>query len=132
MNTTSEITKQRALLVEDNQIVQKVHTWILEELNFEVDLAGTGREALQLLEVAREKGHSYGIALVDMGLPDMEGVEIVKVIKKCHDSTKVIVVTACVSDKVTNSCREAGSDLILKKPITADILKEHLNTLLDK
>jgi len=133
MNTTaSEITEQRALLVEDNPMIQKVHTWMLEELNFKVHLAGTGRVALKLLEAAREKGYRYDIALVDMNLPDMEGAEIIKVIKKCHSGTKVIVVTACVSDQVINSCREAGSDLILKKPITADILKGHLNTLLDK
>jgi len=121
---TTEKRLSKALLVEDNAIVQKVHTSLLEELNYQVDVASSGEEALQL--IAR---NNYDVALVDVGLEGISGVQVVEAIKKHNSDTKVVVVTAFVSDEVRNSCFEAGSDLVLNKPLMGDHLKAQLDFL---
>jgi CheY-like chemotaxis protein len=130
MTTTNPTKALKALLVEDNPIIQKAQRWLLEELGFQVDLAGSGEAALQLFEAMRGEGCRYEIAIMDFGLPDMDGSDVIKVLKKHHSDTIVVVVTACVSDTVINTCREAGSDLVLKKPISAEELKKHLQNFI--
>lgn len=113
-------------------MIQKVHLWILEELGFEVDVAASVKTARQLFETTVQKGQRYSMALMDFGLPDGEGTEIIQLLKKHDNETIVVVVTACVSATVMDSCHRAGSDLVLHKPIQADSLKLHVQTLRDK
>jgi DNA-binding response OmpR family regulator len=132
MTTIKETAKLRALLVEDSPMIQKVHLWILEKLGFEVDVAESVKTARQLFDATLQKGQRYHMALMDFGLPDGEGTEIIQLLKKHDNETIVVVVTACVSAAVINSCHHAGSDLVLNKPIQADNLKRQIQTLRDR
>jgi CheY-like chemotaxis protein len=113
--------KQIALLVEDSPLIQQVHTWMLEELGYQVHVVSTGKKSLRLFEK-----YDYAIALVDVGLPDMSGVEVIRAMKKYKRKTQIITATACISQEVINSCLEAGSDFILNKPIAVGDLKNLL------
>lgn len=127
IRTAEKAEKKVALLVEDNMLVQTVHTQMLEELGYQVYSTTTGKKALKLYE----KYH-YDIALVDVGLPDISGVEVIRAMRTYQRDIKIIVVTAYVSDTVTHSCQEAGSDLVLNKPLMADTFKVQLDRLMAK
>jgi CheY-like chemotaxis protein len=117
--------KKWALLVEDNVLVQNAHTAILEALGYQVHSAMTGKKALKLYEK-----HHYDMALVDVGLPDMSGIDVVRAMHTYQRDAKIIVVTAYVSDAVIGSCREAGSHLVLNKPLIAENFKMQLDGLM--
>lgn len=99
------------LIVEDEE---KVATFIkkgLQTQNFIGDIAGTGRDALNLLNK-----NSYDLVILDIGLPDMSGIEICKIIRETNSKIPILMLTALgsVSDKLSGY--EVGTDDYLLKP----------------
>jgi DNA-binding response OmpR family regulator len=93
---------------------------ILEDEGYVVDLAATGNEAVEMTWKT-----AYNIALLDIRLPDMEGVELLKLIKDNVPRTRKIMVTGYPSMQNAISALNKNADAYLVKPV--DIAK-----LLDK
>lgn len=110
------------LIVEDNLLNQKVLKIMLEDLGYTVDVAANGREALE-----RFKHHNYSLILMDVGLPDMDGLETTRQIRAQEhaDHTPIIACTAS-GDGYKERCLEAGMDDFTLKPILFDELKQVL------
>ncbi len=99
------------LIVEDEE---KVATFIkkgLQTQNFIADIAGAGRDALNLLNE-----NIYDLVILDIGLPDMSGIEICKIIRETNSKIPILMLTALgsVSDKLSGF--EVGTDDYLIKP----------------
>jgi two-component system, sensor histidine kinase and response regulator len=106
------------LVAEDNQINRHVIIRILQKLGYEPDVAEDGQEAL---EAANLK--SYGIILMDMQMPVMDGLEATRVIRKTVVAQPVIIaLTANVMEGIEEECIEAGMDDYLGKPIKLEEL----------
>jgi DNA-binding NtrC family response regulator len=93
---------------------------ILEDEGYLVDLAATGSEAIQ-----KTKKTAYNIALLDIRLPDMEGVELLKLIKDTVPRTRKIMVTGYPSMQNAIAALNKSADAYLIKPIDIENL---LNT----
>ncbi|MDH5682202.1 MAG: response regulator [Spirochaetota bacterium] len=114
------------LLVEDNENDVKLTMMALEEnkiLN-EVQVARSGMEALALLHKIEEdskKGMSVmpGLILLDIGLPGMDGVELLKRIKTdCRTQhLPVVMLTTSQEEKDLKACYRYGANSYIKKPI---------------
>ena len=78
----------KILVVDDDENIRNTMKTILEDEGYIVDLAATGSEAIQ-----KTKKTAYNIALLDIRLPDMEGVELLKLIKDTVPRTRKIMVT---------------------------------------
>lgn len=99
------------LIVEDEE---KVATFIkkgLQTQNFIAEIAETGKEALQLLETK-----PFDLVILDIGLPDISGLEICKKIRETNTKIPILMLTALgsVSDKLSGF--EVGADDYLVKP----------------
>jgi two-component system response regulator HydG len=94
---------------------------ILEDEGFIVDLAATGKEAIQKTE-----NTSYNLALLDIRLPDMEGVELLKLMKDRVPRTRKIMVTGYPSMQNAVTALNKNADAYLIKPINVEKL---LNTV---
>ena len=119
-------TKRRALLVEDNQLNQKVAKIMLENLGCTIDIAANGRSALQLLD-----NQSYDIIFMDLGLPDMSGLEVTseyrkREVQKQHH-TPIIALTAYTLEETQQASYAAGIDDYITKPLLQDRLSIVLN-----
>lgn len=117
--------KIRVLLVEDDNIIQIVHSSYLEKLGCEVDIAGHGKEALDLM------GNHYDIVFMDMGLPDIDGTILVKEFRKKTKHLKhipIIAITGYSSESSRQDYLDAGTDDIAIKPV----FLEQLEVLLGK
>jgi two-component system nitrate/nitrite response regulator NarL len=79
-----------ALLVEDEPVYQDMFRQALKGLaqDWTLEVAGTGNEGLQAL---RQPAGSFDIVLVDLGLPDMRGVEVIRAAREQHPDTPVLV-----------------------------------------
>jgi signal transduction histidine kinase len=107
----------RVLVAEDNPLSQQVMVKLLEKHGMAVDIAGSGREA-----VARYSQADYSVILMDCQMPDMDGYEATRLIRKLESGngrrTPVIAVTANAMANERELCRAAGMDDYLVKPFT--------------
>lgn len=117
----------KVLLVEDNPIVQFAQKGFLEKLNCQVDLAATGNDAIEMAT----NGKEYDIFFIDIGLPDIEGYQVVKKIRQhyleSNPSKPIVVLTGFVDNDVKERCIEAGANKVNHKPISIEDLEQLLN-----
>jgi PAS domain S-box-containing protein len=114
----------RILLAEDNVVNQKVAVKILEKLGFRADVAANGYEVLEAL---RKIG--YDIVLMDIFMPDMDGIETTQMILQMFQTglrPKIIAMTANAMQGDKEKCIEAGMDDYLSKPVKVEELYEVL------
>jgi CheY-like chemotaxis protein len=108
-------SKWKILLVEDNESNQLVGRLFIEATGYSFDLAENGKQALALYE----KNH-YHIILLDIGLPDLNGIEVCKLIRRreaeSYTHTPIIALTA-FGDSAADDCWEAGVDDFTVKPM---------------
>ena len=114
------------LLVEDNQVNQKVALKLLERRGYHAQLAENGEVALAA--VARER---FAAILMDMQMPLMDGIEATRAIRSLEATeglprTPIIAMTANAMEGDRERCLDAGMDDYISKPIRADQLYEHL------
>jgi DNA-binding NtrC family response regulator len=107
----------RILIVDDDENIRKSMSSILEDQGYIVDLAATGNEAI---EMTRET--AYNVALLDIRLPDVEGVELLKLIKDSVPRTRKIMITGYPSMQNAISALNKNADAYLVKPVDVDSL----------
>lgn len=111
----------RVLVVDDDETIRTTMKAILQDEGYAVDLAATGKEAIQ-----KTQEKSYNIALLDIRLPDMEGVELLKLLKDGFPRTRKIMVTGYPSMQNAISALNKNADAYLLKPVDVEKL---LNTV---
>lgn len=114
--------KWHVLLVEDDKASIAYYQTILNIENIELHIASTGIKALELY---KEKGAD--IILMDIRLPDINGLEIVKEIRKSDKKIKIIAQTAYAMPQDEIDAIKAGCNDYLSKPIKASLLLKKLN-----
>ncbi len=114
------------LLVEDNPVNQIVGRRLLERAGHLVTLASNGREAVE-----SSQAHPFDIILMDLQMPEMDGLEATSLIRdrdrRLGTHTTIIALTAHALPEHEESCRAAGMDGYLTKPINKDKLLEQVN-----
>jgi signal transduction histidine kinase/ligand-binding sensor domain-containing protein/CheY-like chemotaxis protein len=114
----------RILLAEDNVVNQKVARMILKKLGYEADVAANGVEAINAL-----KRQSYDLILMDMQMPEMDGLEATRRICQEYRQNQrpyIIAMTANSSLKDQELCFQAGMDAYISKPIDLITLRNTL------
>ncbi|GEM_PF-739406 len=124
-----ERPKARILLAEDNVINQKVTLRMLEKLGYRVDVVANGVEAVRAWQTI-----PYHLILMDVQMPEMDGFEATRLIRKQETSTgrhvPIIALTAHAMKGDRERCLEAGMDGYLAKPIQFKELDEVLQRML--
>lgn len=114
----------RLLLVEDEQILRDNLKQFLIRSSYSVDTAEEGHEGLFL-----GSEHPYDVAIVDIGLPGIDGIDLIKKLRQHQKNFPILILTARDSwqDKVIGL--EAGGDDYLAKPFHNEELLARLNAL---
>jgi len=112
----SSLASGRILIVEDNQVNQKLVSTLLQKNGYTVSIAGNGVEALQLLE--REE---FRLILMDVQMPILDGLETTRLIRSHTrwQSIPIIAMTARAMEGDKQSCLSAGMNGYISKPIHA-------------
>jgi CheY-like chemotaxis protein len=110
----------RILVVDDEEIAAEHARIVLDEAGIKADTCYDGQTALQLLEVQHAKHEPYNLVLLDWKMPEMNGVEVAKEIRKRYDSeTTVIILTSFNWDEIMEEAIHSGVDSFLAKPLFA-------------
>ncbi len=115
------------LLVEDDLQLAKIVKRILESKNFLVDLVENGNEAIEKI-----KKRDYDIYLIDINIPGVNGLELVKFIREVKNSGFIIMITASVEEYNFIKAYEYGCDDYIKKPFHSTELEVRIKHLLEK
>ncbi len=122
------IGKRRILIVDDNAGNRLLLQYNLEGY-FEIDFAGNGLSALDKFTQNR-----YDLILMDIHMPDMDGIEATKRIREMEagqNRTPIFAVTSNMFREQREKCLEAGMDDYIVKPIHAKALVERINHYLN-
>ncbi len=114
----------RILLAEDIPVNQKVVAGMLEHSGFRVDAVGNGLEAIEALQT-----RPYDLVLMDVGMPEMDGIEATRRIRDMQGSVAevpIIAVTARALESDQKACLMAGMNDFITKPIERTKLIEKL------
>jgi len=112
------------LLAEDDMVNQQMTTQLLEERGHEVQGASTGAEALE-----RFREQSHDVILMDVQMPEMDGLEATRRIRDewpSDEQPHIIALTAAVTEEDRRRCLEAGADDFLSKPLRSEALADAL------
>jgi signal transduction histidine kinase/CheY-like chemotaxis protein len=115
-------TQVRVLVAEDNPVNQKLTTLLLEKLGFRADVAGNGREAVNMFDML-----PYDLILMDCQMPDMNGYEAAREIRRREISDERVAIIALTAETLAGCrerCLEAGMDDYIPKPLKKDQLVE--------
>jgi CheY-like chemotaxis protein len=111
------------LLAEDNAVNQKVALYMLKRMGYSADVVSNGLEVLQALKMQK-----YDVVLMDVQMPEMDGMEAAKAIRQAQqNSLWIIAMTACAVKGDRERCLDAGMNDYLSKPVQIDELKGALD-----
>ena len=115
----------KLLIIEDDQRLAENSKLFLEHEGYQVDVTNSGNNGL-----LRAKQYSYGVILLDWMLPDLEGIEVLKQLRKQGVSTPVIMTTAKsqLEDKLEGF--EEGVDDYITKPFTLTELSARISAII--
>ncbi|MFS4468068.1 response regulator [Maribacter sp. 2210JD10-5] len=113
------------LVAEDNKINQTITQRILEKYNFTSDLANDGEEAIALA-----KKNKYDLILMDVNMPNVDGLEATKIIREFNTTIPIIALTAVELEEMREKIMASGINQIINKPYDIDqFLRAILNNL---
>ncbi len=119
--------KPRILIVDDDESTCRSLKLIFGKKGYETEVAGTGREAI---EKAQER--FFNLALLDIKLPDMEGVELLGPLKEMHPDMVMIMATAYASLETAVWALNEGASGYITKPLNMDEVLAVVREALEK
>jgi DNA-binding NtrC family response regulator len=117
--------RARILVVDDDESIRKTLAAILEEQGYIVDTAENGKKA-----VKKTRTNFYNVALIDIRLPDMEGVKLLTKMKETTPKMVKVVITGYPSMQNAIEAVNKNADAYILKPLdidkVLDVIKEQL------
>jgi DNA-binding response OmpR family regulator len=123
----SSQTQGAILIVDDEPDTCANLSDILSDLGYQVDTAGSGEEALELM-----RAKHYDVALLDYKMPGMDGLTLYRKIKELQADTVAIIVTAYASSATSAHALEAGAWKIVSKPVEFPALQRLIDEALEQ
>jgi len=119
--------KPRILIVDGDYSTRQTLGHVFEARSYEVELAGTGQEALQMVPE-----QPFNLALLDARLPDMDGIELLASLQRMHPDLAVIIVTAYASLNTAIRALNEGASSYIMKPLNIDRMLATVRDVLEK
>ena len=113
------------VIVDDEAgIVEEVKSFFQEE-GYQVYTADSGEQGIKVI-----RRRKPDIVLIDMKLPDISGIEVLKATKEISPQSKIIVITGYVDQALIDQAEKLGRDAFLPKPFDLETLKREVTRLI--
>lgn len=117
MSNTVVTNGIRVLIIDDDEDILQILGKILEKKGFIIDTADTGQKAIDKLAAK-----TYAVALIDVVLKDMNGLDLLKQIQEIAPNMRKIILTGYPSDEDREEALARGAEHYLAKPVDAETL----------
>ncbi len=118
---------QSILIVDDEKNIRMALSLALEPLGMETDTAVNGEDALQKL---REK--EYGLILLDLKMPGMDGMDVLRQVRKMRPDIRVIIITAHGSIESAVEAMKLGAVDFIQKPFAPQEIRDLASVVIDR
>ena len=118
MESKPDQPNNRLLIVDDEEAMRESLKALFQD-QYEIEVCSTGEEAIAL-----SRKEPFTIALIDMLMEGMLGVEVLKELKEISPLTEVIIITAYPAQETISKARAFGAFSFVGKPFKSDHLKE--------
>lgn len=115
------------LIIDDDEGMLKTLNYILVDKGYEVVACRSGSQALALFEK-----RTFDIALIDIRMPEMDGVAVLKAIKQLSPETAIMMITAYTMHKLVEEAKKEGVKAVLPKPLDIDTLISYTEGLANR
>jgi two-component system cell cycle response regulator len=115
------------LIIDDDESTCRTLTLIFGKKGYETDTAGTGKEAID-----KARGRFFNLALLDIKLPDMEGVALLAPLKEMHPDMVMVMITAYASIETAIQALNDGASAYITKPLNMDEVLATIRGALEK
>ena len=121
------------LIVDDDEIMLKTALDTLESLGASTEQAGSGLEALGMIEHRHLSGKDYDVIIVDWKMPDIDGIGTINRIRSEIDTkTPILLISAYDWSDIEEKAKEAGANGFVSKPLFRSTLYDKINDLIGK
>ncbi|MEM2081456.1 MAG: response regulator [Candidatus Bathyarchaeia archaeon] len=117
----------RILVIDDDENIRKVLKTILEDEGYIVDTAETAKESIE-----KSENSFYNVALIDVRLPDMEGIELLPKLRDTKPKMRKVIVTGYPTLQNAIAAVNKGADAYIVKPFEVDKILETIREQLKK
>jgi len=114
---TLSSSKKRIIVIDDDKSILRTFTRILQKNGYEIDVAETGKEAIE-----KSKKNKYDLALIDIRLPDMDGTDLLMKMRQTMSNAIKIMITGFPSLETGVKALDEGADAYLVKPVKPEEL----------
>ena len=115
------------LIVDDDESTCRSLSLILEKKGYETETADTGREAMD-----KVRRRFFNVALVDIKLPDMEGIDLMAPLKELHPDMAMVMITGHASLENAVRALNEGASAYITKPLSMDEMLTAIKEVLEK
>jgi DNA-binding NtrC family response regulator len=117
----------RILVIDDDENIRKILVAILTDEGYQVETAATAKKAVE-----KTKKEFYNVALIDIRLPDMEGIELLTRLKPTTPRMRKIIVTGYPTLQNAVKAVNEGADAYIMKPFDVEKVLETIREQLKK
>ena len=114
-NQNADMLCERILIVDDEENMRKTLAEILSDEGYEVVMAGTGEEAVEMC-----KHQQFRVVLMDVRMPGINGVEAFRQIRRHQEGVRVILMSAYSIDALKEAALDDGAVAFMSKPLDLD------------
>lgn len=112
--------KKKILITDDEKNIRTTLNYCLSAEGFEIETASNGSEALELL---LEQGKSYDLILLDIKMPDISGMEVLRKLRGADNKTNIIMMTAYGTIKEAVEAMKLNAIDFISKPFTPEQIR---------
>ena len=118
------------LLVDDDEVLLETAGDTLKSLGLNVDKARSGLEAIEMLKSRKNSGKAYKLAIIDLKMPDIDGVETIRRIRADVDKDIPVLLTSAYAwSEVEDEAKDLGINGFFSKPLFRSTLYEKINEI---
>lgn len=121
------MVKERILIVEDDEETARIYKMYLEKYGYKADIVTKGKDAVGMLD--KEK---YSLVLLDLSLPDISGMEVLKILSDKYRDIDSIIMTGKGSDELRKKAIQLGAYDYINKPVSFSELNLLISHCLEK